>query len=130
MGGEGQIESQRGGGRHVFCPEDKKHGRKANFAAMWWRRVDSNHRSETQQIYSLPPLATRELLHMKLWSWWTDSNPDLLITNQLLYRLSYTSTCQDGCPTARDTITDVSAFVKYYFERREKKFTKQRRRSK
>ena len=29
----------------------------------------------TQQIYSLPPLATRELLHMKLWSWWTDSNP-------------------------------------------------------
>ena len=56
--------------------------------------------------------------------------PDLLITNQLLYRLSYTSTCQDGCPTARDTITDVSAFVKYYFERREKKFTKQRRRSK
>ena len=139
MGGEGQIESQRGGGRHVFCPEDKKHGRKANFAAtwkgwtlsiplatqvscrrkekspdadfvwaqfgrgghfrcrfgassppeykrkeserelrpdsVWWRRVDSNHRSETQQIYSLPPLATRELLHMKLWSWWTDSNP-------------------------------------------------------
>ena len=41
----------------------------------WWRRVDSNHRSESQQIYSLPPLATRELLHMKLWSWWTDSNP-------------------------------------------------------
>ena len=29
----------------------------------------------TQQIYSLPPLATRELLHMELWSWWTDSNP-------------------------------------------------------
>ena len=46
--------------------------------------------------------------------------PDLLITNQLLYRLSYTSTCQDGCPTARDTITDVLTFVKYYFERREK----------
>ncbi len=32
----------------------------------WWRRVDSNHRSESQQIYSLPPLATRELLHMNL----------------------------------------------------------------
>ena len=25
--------------------------------------VDSNHRSETQQIYSLPPLATREPIH-------------------------------------------------------------------
>ena len=32
----------------------------------WWRRVDSNHRSRRQQIYSLPPLATRELLRMKL----------------------------------------------------------------
>ena len=49
-----------------FVLRIKKHGRKANFAAMWWRRVDSNHRSETQQIYSLPPLATRELLHMQL----------------------------------------------------------------
>ena len=28
--------------------------------------MDSNHRSETQQIYSLPPLATREPSHMKL----------------------------------------------------------------
>ena len=26
----------------------------------WWERVDSNHRSRRQQIYSLPPLATRE----------------------------------------------------------------------
>ena len=29
-----------------------------------WERVDLNHRSETQQIYSLPPLATRELSHL------------------------------------------------------------------
>ena len=53
----------------------KKIGASEQLAPTWWRRVDSNHRSETQQIYSLPPLATRELLHMKLWSWWTDSNP-------------------------------------------------------
>ena len=33
---------------------------------LWWRRVDSNHRSNLQQIYSLPPLATRELLLMQL----------------------------------------------------------------
>ena len=97
MGGEGQIESQRGGGRHVFCPEDKKHGRKANFAAMWWRRVDSNHRSVKQQIYSLSPLATRELLHIQFASrddgaGGRTRTPDLLITNQLLYQLSYTST--------------------------------------
>ena len=35
---------------------------------IWWRRVDSNHRSKKQQIYSLSPLATRELPHIKLQS--------------------------------------------------------------
>ena len=28
--------------------------------------VDSNHRRRSQQIYSLSPLATREIPHMKL----------------------------------------------------------------
>ena len=37
---------------------------KLNFK--WWGRTDSNHRSESQQIYSLPPLATRELPHLEL----------------------------------------------------------------
>ena len=32
----------------------------------WWERVDSNYWSETQQIYSLPPLATRELSQIKM----------------------------------------------------------------
>ena len=32
---------------------------------LWWERVDSNHRSRRQQIYSLPPLATREHSHIK-----------------------------------------------------------------
>ena len=30
--------------------------------------VDSNHRSNLQQIYSLSPLATRESIHMELYS--------------------------------------------------------------
>ena len=54
--------------------DSKKPAFRTGKPAFWWRRVDSNHRSETQQIYSLPPLATRELLHI-FWSWWTDSNP-------------------------------------------------------
>ena len=69
----------------------------------WWGRTDSNHRSETQQIYSLSPLATRELPQILNCS--SDGagriltpfgagrrtrTPDLLITNQLLYQLSYT----------------------------------------
>ena len=38
----------------------------------WWGRTDSNHRSETQQIYSLSPLATRELPHIQfLFSDWS-----------------------------------------------------------
>ena len=31
----------------------------------WWGKVDSNHRSYKQQIYSLSPLATRELSHIE-----------------------------------------------------------------
>ena len=32
----------------------------------WWGMVDSNHRRHSQQIYSLSPLATREIPHIKL----------------------------------------------------------------
>ena len=35
---------------------------------IWWERMDSNHRSRRQQIYSLPPLATREHSHIKIWN--------------------------------------------------------------
>ncbi len=34
----------------------------------WWRGVDSNHRRLSQQIYSLPPLATREPLQQGAYS--------------------------------------------------------------
>ena len=51
--------------------------------------MDSNHRSETQQIYSLPPLATREPLRSGAGDGTRTRN--LLITNQLLCQLSYTS---------------------------------------
>ena len=59
--------------------------------------MDSNHRRRCQQIYSLSPLATRELSHkirgilIPLGAGGRTRTPDLLITNQLLYRLSYTS---------------------------------------
>ena len=46
--------------------DSKKPAFRTGKPAFWWRRVDSNHRSETQQIYSLPPLATRELLRILL----------------------------------------------------------------
>ena len=61
---------------------------------MWWGKVDSNHRRHCQQIYSLSPLATREIPQIYGYSIGAGGRirtPDLLITNQLLYRLSYTS---------------------------------------
>ena len=48
--------------------------------------VDSNHRSNLQQIYSLSPLATRESIHEADDRTRTDN---LLITNQLLCQLSH-----------------------------------------
>ena len=55
--------------------------------------VDSNHRSNLQQIYSLSPLATRESIHMELINFHRADNrtrtDNLLITNQLLCQLSH-----------------------------------------
>ena len=57
-----------------------------------WVVVDSNHRRRCQQIYSLPPLATRETTHIicKLLYKAEDRTrtDNLLITNQLLCQLS------------------------------------------
>ena len=38
----------------------------SQMAFFWWERVDADHRSHRQQMYSLPPLATRERSHMEL----------------------------------------------------------------
>ena len=54
------------------------------FLFLWWAKVDSHHRSMTQQIYSLPPLATREFSHIKFsidGAGGRTRTPDLLITN-------------------------------------------------
>ena len=36
----------------------------SRFSGLWWGKVDSNHRRQCQQIYSLSPLATREFPHI------------------------------------------------------------------
>ena len=73
--------------------------------------VDSNHRSVAQQIYSLPPLATRESTHMKNMTSQAFHKADdrtrtdnLLITNQLLCQLSHVGMmiyCLSGTYRAR-----------------------------
>ena len=79
----------------ILCPPPPNKKPDLSVWFVWWGRTDSNHRSDTQQIYSLSPLATRELPHMKfsvclVGAGRRTRTPDLLITNQLLYRLSYT----------------------------------------
>ena len=44
--------------------KQKRNQTQAVFGFFWWELVDSNHRSITQQIYSLSPLATRESSHL------------------------------------------------------------------
>ena len=41
------------------------HREKVRTSYVWWGKVDSNHRSYKQQIYSLSPLATREFPHIR-----------------------------------------------------------------
>ena len=53
----------------------------------WWGKMDSNHRRRSQQIYSLPHLATLVLPRTRAENW--NRTSDLLITSQLLYQLSY-----------------------------------------
>ena len=40
------------------------HREEVRISYVWWGKVDSNHRSYKQQIYSLSPLATREFPHV------------------------------------------------------------------
>ena len=47
-------------------PPNKKYRIPYRVLGIWWGMVDSNHRRQCQQIYSLSPLATREIPHIKL----------------------------------------------------------------
>ena len=86
--------------------------------------MDSNHRRQSQQIYSLSPLATWVLLRMQLaekgGAGGRIRTPDLLITNQLLYRLSYTST-EASAFTTMIIITAREGLVNSFSKRNEKR---------
>ena len=48
-------------------PKRKKiSSRRKRLLDIWWGMVDSNHRRHRQQIYSLSPLATREIPHIHM----------------------------------------------------------------
>ena len=82
--------------------------------------MDSNHRRRSQQIYSLSPLATWVLLRIQLaeegGAGGRIRTPDLLITNQLLYQLSYTSK-QRSAFTTMIIIAAGGEFVNSFFKK-------------
>ena len=75
-------------------------------AFWWWEEVDSNYRSRRRQIYSLIHLAALESSHIDGAGDWNRTH-NLLITNQLLCQLSYTSTVG---ASGRNRTTDTGIF--------------------
>ena len=73
------------------------------FGGRGWIRTTE---AEKQQIYSLPPLATRELAHNGAGDGTRTRN--LLITNQLLCQLSYTSDESSPNVESFSTLTDYT----------------------
>ena len=58
----------------------------------WWERMDSNHRSEDATDLQSAPIGHSGTLPYSInGAGGRIRTPDLLITNQLLYQLSYTS---------------------------------------
>ena len=55
---------------YVGTETEKRH-HLAVMPFFWWGKVDSNHRSYKQQIYSLSPLATREFPHIHFTFVWS-----------------------------------------------------------
>ena len=49
----------------LYCHLSPKQKHRQWRCLFWWEMVDSNHRRRSQQIYSLSPLATREISHIK-----------------------------------------------------------------
>ena len=69
---------------------DKKRTPIGSVFFFWWGKLDSDQRSQWQQIYSLPPLAAREFPHIS-WSWWTESNHQPADYKSAALPLSHTS---------------------------------------
>ena len=84
----------------------------------WWERVDSDHRSQWQQIYSLPPLAARErslfIQNHLDWSWWSESNQQPADYKSAALPLSHTSV---SFWLAKIIITYPSPFVKRFLKK-------------
>ena len=81
----------------------------------WWERTDSNHRSDDATDLQSAPFGHSGTLPYLLGAGGRTRTPDLLITNQLLYQLSYTSIFQRQINIPHLT-HKVKKKFKYFFE--------------
>ena len=81
-------------------PEPFSNRKQVRIFLIWWARVDSNHRSIKQQIYSLSPLATRE--HALIL---------FLSSGRIGWRLVYFTTTSEVCQPV------FSDFLEAFFRR-------------
>ena len=98
--------------------------------AALWVRMDSNHRSRRQQIYSLPHLATLEHTHFsKIFIFGAERERassrtrtnDRWITNLVLYQLSYRGV-RGSLPTKkRAKLLQIFYMTKYFLKKIKKK---------
>ena len=83
---------------------------------IWWREMDSNHRKLSWRIYSPFPLATRESLHKYFLNGAGEENrtPNLLITNQLLYRWATPAYYNVSKSHAVNSICTLQSVIVFY----------------
>ena len=90
-----------------LCHHNKKPTTRVGFL-LWWGKLDSDQRSQWQQIYSLPPLAAREFPHINAGAGERSRTINLLITNQLLCHWA-TPACWT-LPLLAETFLNVNTF--------------------
>ena len=107
-------------GTFVVVPKENKKSepfsnrKQVRIFLVWWARVDSNHRSWKQQIYSLSPLATREHAHIQFCSPWIACiyyHPDGSLSTSFAEFLDFCAESKNTKAKAAQKSTFLSGFL-------------------
>ena len=107
-------------GAFIFKPEENEKSepfsnrKQVRIFLVWWARVDSNHRSWKQQIYSLSPLATREHAHIQFCSPWIACiyyHPDDSLSTSFAEFLDFCAESKSTKAKAAQKSTFLSGFL-------------------
>ena len=107
-------------GAFIVVPEENEKSepfsnrKQVRIFLVWWARVDSNHRSWKQQIYSLSPLATREHAHIQFCSPWIACiyyHPDGSLSTSFAEFLDFCAESKNTKAKAAQKSTFLSGFL-------------------